>query len=496
MKNIKTNQIYNPFLPLNEYVPDGEPHVFGDRVYLFGSHDKEKGDAFCMLDYVGYSAPVTDLTDWRYEGVIYTAKQDPYYSSERQYMYAPDVVRGNDGRYYLYYGLEGFSSPISVAVCDTPTGKYEYYGYVRNADGSVFKRFIPFDPAVLNDDGIIRLYYGWSLEDIGGHDPNEPSKFDEKMINLQVMLFNKTRDEVLGEPESIMGANTVTLADDMLTVTSEPVRIVPGAFFANGTTFEKHAFFEGSSIRKVGHLYYFIYSSEFHHELCYAVSKYPDRDFVCGGTIVSNGDIGYKGRKAEERLAASGNNHGSIEYINGQWYVFYHRQTHGTEFSRQACAEAIEILPDGSIPQVEITSCGLNKGPLLAIGEYPAVIACNLTNGNMPHLVNKKEVTGIPCVTSSVNERYITGIENGTLIGFKYFKFQEPVKLTLKVKGEGDGKFVISTSSKELGQIEVTASDLWKEISTIIDTKGTESLNLTYLGNGSIDLLELKFENI
>ena len=36
-------QIFNPYLPLNEYIPDGEPHVFGDRVYVYGSHDKENG---------------------------------------------------------------------------------------------------------------------------------------------------------------------------------------------------------------------------------------------------------------------------------------------------------------------------------------------------------------------------------------------------------------------------------------------------------------------
>ena len=89
---MKKNQIYNPFLPLYEYIPDGEPHVFGDRVYHYGSHDKEGGDTFCMLDYVCYSAPVDDLTDWRYEGVIYQAKQDPRYPAP-QYMYAPDVVQ-------------------------------------------------------------------------------------------------------------------------------------------------------------------------------------------------------------------------------------------------------------------------------------------------------------------------------------------------------------------------------------------------------------------
>ena len=81
----------------------------------------------------------------------------------------------------------------------------------------------------------------------------------------------------------------------------------------------------------------------------------------------------------------TGTTHGSIECINGQWYVFYHRLTHKSDYSRQACAEPITILPDGSIPQVEITSCGLNGKPLHGTGTYPAVIACNITNGHMPH---------------------------------------------------------------------------------------------------------------
>ena len=62
---MQRRQAYNPFLPLNEYIPDGEPHVFGNRVYLYGSHDREGGYTFCMEDYVVYSAPVDDLTDWR-----------------------------------------------------------------------------------------------------------------------------------------------------------------------------------------------------------------------------------------------------------------------------------------------------------------------------------------------------------------------------------------------------------------------------------------------
>ena len=156
-------QVFNPYLPLNEYIPDGEPHIFGDRVYIYGSHDKEGGDDFCMLDYVTWSAPVTDLKDWRYEGVIYQAKRDPLYPKYK-YMYAPDVVRGNDGRYYLYYSLANTypdcSYIMGVAVCDTPCGEFEYLGFVRHKDGTPMQDYAIFDPACLNDNGVIRFYYG------------------------------------------------------------------------------------------------------------------------------------------------------------------------------------------------------------------------------------------------------------------------------------------------------------------------------------------------
>ena len=58
-------------LPSWEYIPDGEPYVFGDRVYVYGSHDRFNGHVFCLGDYMGWSAPVNDLSDWRCEGVIY-----------------------------------------------------------------------------------------------------------------------------------------------------------------------------------------------------------------------------------------------------------------------------------------------------------------------------------------------------------------------------------------------------------------------------------------
>lgn len=89
---------------------------------------------------------------------------------------------------------------------------------------------------------------------------------------------------------------------------------------------------------------------------------YGSHDFYNGYVHDRNGiRLGERDKyKPVDMTAAYGaNNHGSIEQINGQWYIFYHRHTNGTWYSRQGCAEKIEVLEDGGIPQVEMTSCGL-----------------------------------------------------------------------------------------------------------------------------------------
>ena len=457
-------QVYNPFLPLYEYIPDGEPHVFDGRVYIYGSHDREGGWTFCMDDYMVWSAPEDDLSDWRCEGVSYRAKQDPMYP-DMKYMYAPDVVRGNDGRYYLYYcmsgdyGVGGYRCPISVAVSDKPAGEFEYLGHVKYPDGSLMMKYVCFDPAVINDGGVIRLYYGTQYEFEEQH-PGE-----DWVVEREADMYGRTREEILSYPDSINGPVMLVLEDDMLTVKEEPHHIIP--YKVKGTGFEEHPFFEGSSMRKAGDKYYFVYSSQQNHELCYAVSDKPDADFVFGGTIVSNGDVGLNGRRAEDRLNMTGTTHGSIEKINGEWYVFYHRLTHKSDYSRQACAEKISILPDGSIAQAEITSCGLNGGALKAEGTYPAAIACNITNGHMPHgcnsiysekfpNVNHRILDGTEVTYANVfenregrAERFIAEIEDGTLIGFKYFDFKNVKKLTVSARVENEANEIKSMEGRK-----------------------------------------------
>lgn len=534
------NQIYNPFLPLYEYIPDGEPHVFGDRVYHYGSHDKEGGDTFCMLDYVCYSAPVDDLTAWRYEGVIYQAKQDPRYPAP-QYMYAPDVVQGNDGRFYLYYcmggdyGQEGYQGPVSVAVCDTPTGQYEYLGVVKSPDGSPMLKYICFDPAVLNDDGTIRLYYGTQYD----YEERDDFLTNDFYLQDEIQMFGRSREEILSYPDSIMGPVMAVLSDDMLTVKEEAKHIIP--YRVKGTSFEAHPFFEGSSMRKVGRKYYFIYSSWQNHELCYATSDQPDRDFVFGGTIISNGDIGYRGRDTQHKLNMTGTTHGSIIEINGQWYVFYHRLTHKSDYSRQACAEKIRILEDGSIPQAEMTSCGLNDGPLSAEGTYPAVIACNLTNGHMPHGSNSVFQISFPNVTHKGQERFIAEIEDNTLIGYKYFECRSVKQFGITYRMETEKNRVIfdgryrtdirsqddenfantysaekqkaltesvnpnrstenyfsiccDTPNAEVGRLVLDDVEDWKTIITSVNIPdGIHAFYLVYHGQKKIQLMELLF---
>lgn len=350
-------QAFNPYLPSWEYIPDAEPHVFGDRVYIYGSHDKFNGVSFCLNDYVCWSAPVDDLADWRFEGVIYRRRQDPNGKGGfMNAMFAPDVCRGADGRYYLYYFI-GYKGLISVAVCDEPAGKYEFFGHVRYADGTLLGKKgepLQFDPGVfVDDDGKIYLYTGFGPVNypsvlLGGHKPSE------------------------------RGAMGFELDSDMLTVRRGPVYIgVKGKKEGAGTPYEGHEFFEASSMRKFGGKYYFVYSAFEGHELCYAVSEDPLGGFRFGGTLVSNGDVGVGGRTKAEAVNYTGNTHGSVIEIGGKYYVFYHRQTNRNQFSRQACAEEISF-ENGVFRQAETTSCGLNGGPLRGVGEYEARIACNL----------------------------------------------------------------------------------------------------------------------
>ena len=430
---MKAKQAFNPYLPSWEYIPDGEPHVFENRVYVYGSHDRFNAPIFCVNDYVCWSAPMDDLSDWRYEGVIYRKNQDPKNRLGLRLLFAPDVCRGADGRYYLYYAFD-FMGIMGVAVCDTPAGKYQFLGHVHYPEGTVWGRKkgdqFPFDPGVLaDDDGRIWLYSG----------------FYTPMPAL-VTGGRKLRND---------GGTVVELEQDMLTIKGEPKVIFPKE---GPGSFPNHEFFEASSIRKDGDRYIFVYSSRHNHELCYAVSGRPDGGFAFGGTLVDQGDLFLNG-KTDEKSALNylGNTHGGLLKLGEQWYIFYHRQTNRHSYSRQACAERLEQTPDGSFCQAEVTSCGLNGGPLRGIGRYPAYIACNLWSrdgvGRYDCPSPRRVFAAHPYFTQTGKDRegngdqYIANMRDGAVAGFKYFDIRGVKAVSVELSGTAEGEFLLSDTS-------------------------------------------------
>jgi hypothetical protein len=474
-------QVFNPYLPPYEYVPDGEPRIFGDRIYIYGSHDDVEGRDFCTGDYVVWSAPANQLSDWQYHGISYRKTQDPMSENGTRPLFAPDVVQGADGRYYLYYCL-CFVPRISVAVSENPEGPFEFYGYVKYPkhilDGKFLEEHNPFDPGVLVDeDKRVYLYYGFAIN---------------------MMIHGK---KVVGCP----GSMVVELENDMLTVKAEPLMVIPNGDNAEGTDFEGHGFYEASSIRKRDGIYYFIYSSELSHELCYATSSSPLGKFQYGGIIISNGDMGIKG--TDKPVVIMGNNHGSIIQIQKDWFVFYHRHTHANSFCRQGCAEKIAFDSNGAIKQVEITSCGLNQGSLMARGKYPSYIACHLTTPRMPEMVIVGESLKnlIPYICEDTckmdvekSAHFIANIVNGTEIGFKYFCLENNTSIHVFLRGNAKGKIKVICGWKEtdfIGEKDININTKeWKDVEVqLVPLEGDFPIYFVFDIEGTLELEGFSF---
>ena len=382
----------NPYLPNWEYIPDGEPRVFGDRIYVYGSHDRKDSIDFCDYKLKVWSAPVSDPTKWVCHGDIFRSRDGHDSPSDVDWtdelLFAPDVVE-RGGKYYLYAYI--VNAKGCVAVADRPEGPFRLlsrykYDIPNHYDNGTF-----IDPGVLvDDDGRVYIYCGYQ----GSY-----------MCELKDNMY-----------EAVPG--------------SYKLDIIPTA--------EPHCFFEACSPRKINGTYYLIYSPQRGSCLDYATSDSPTGPFTYRGTIIDNG-IDFPG----------GNDHGSVCCINGQWYIFYHRMTNGTIMSRRGCVERIEILPDGTIPQVEMTSLGFEES-LNPYDFTPADTACVLKGGCY-------------ITETSVFERPIVNVTDGCVMGWKYFDFGEDfasktMQIRLKLRGTGSrGRVHVrldSEDGEELGTVD------------------------------------------
>ena len=158
----------NPYMPVWEYVPDAEPYVFEDpdnpgeyRVYVYGSHDTQGETIPCGFDQVVWSAPVDDLTRWRYDGVSFYVGDADVTTN----LYAPDVceVVNDDGTktYYLYPNATQSKQYYRVAKSDRPDGPFKVCEW--SSTNALDNNILTSDPAVfMDDDGRVYGYWGSS----------------------------------------------------------------------------------------------------------------------------------------------------------------------------------------------------------------------------------------------------------------------------------------------------------------------------------------------
>ena len=492
----------NPYMPLWEHIPDGEPYVFDDpdnpgkqRVYIYGSHDNLV-TAYCGRDQVVWSAPVEDLTKWRYDGKILVvdknAKGEPFDTNgTADVLYAPDVTLMTDSTgkktYYLFPNDQTGMRNGLIAKSDRPDGPFEVCNW--NADDPTkVDGVYGFDPAVfVDDDGRVYGYWGFEHSMAAEIDPT-------------TMCTVKPGTKIV---------------DGMVSGRNEP-----GIF----------SFFEASSIRKIKDKYIFIYSrftkdGEFglpvsNYTLAYAYSDKPLGPWTYGGTIIDG-----RGREKDEQgnviasATPDGNTHGSICEVNGQWYVFYHRQTGTNEYARQAMVAPIEVkVEEGPGGKVEISegeynSEGFALDGLNPLERHSAGIACWHTGPkpaehNWPNNTFYGSYIEVSYGTATNfdapydlknNTNRVVNNTAGSIVGYKYFNFtktygEDDLQLLLRLMPEGvNGKILVmadrpweSKGGILLGQFDLkadmpqTSTELAIEVPALADLTGKHAIYFVF----------------
>lgn len=451
----------NPYLPLWEHLPDGEPRVFEDpdrpgkyRAYIIGSHDVTYS-AYCGNDIRMWSAPVEDLSQWRDEGPIFTWFVDGQWDT----MFAPDLVEVKDRKtgkktYYLYPHSRGWRRVAMVCKGDRPNG--------------------PFTPVNLTDDG--RQCLPGSLIDF------DPSVFIENITDkrdkdydrgFRAYVFYGFRHSTAYEldQDNMYAVRPGTEVHDYFIPASERYGVVRDPEGTQYPALYKDQnpgdfnFFEASSIRQVGNKYVMVFSGysgpdyglgSTNSALRYAFGDSPLGPWRSGGVLVdSRGVVPNEDGTRLVTTNAAHNTHGSLQEINGQWYVFYHRPPRGFGNARQAMVAPVKItwdkkkVSDGGMVRItaydpytknnewtasasngmtytgaEVTSEGFQIFGLPPYRYYSAGLACYMTGNEWMQDNHDVWNDGMD----------LAGINNRGIVGFKYFGFGGLDKDTKGVK--------------------------------------------------------------
>ena len=448
-----TANAQNPYLPLWEHLPDGEPRVFEDpdqpgrfRAYIIGSHDVSY-DRYCGPDIRIWSAPVEDLTQWRDEGTIFKY----FTGGQWDTMYAPDLVETVDRQtgkktYWLYPHSRGYRRVGTVCRGDRPDGPFTPVNLTADGTQCLPGSLIDFDPSVF-----IELV----------NDKKDPDYLTGYRAYVFYGFQHSTACQL--DPTTMYSQRPGTeLIDPFIPASSHDGRLLDkeGAEYKalyKGQNPLEFNFFEASSIRQVGNKYVMVFSGYSGKEyglgntnsaLRYAYGDSPLGPWRSGGVLVDSRGVvtGEDGAKLITTNAGH-NTHGSLQQINGQWYVFYHRPPRGFGNARQAMVAPVKVECDkksvakggqvritGYDPFVksnewtaratdgneytgaEVTSEGFQIFGLPPYRYYSAGIACFMYGPNAGQYMQDNHDVWNDHMT-------LAGILNGGIIGFKYFGF-------------------------------------------------------------------------
>lgn len=543
----------NPYLPLWEHLPDGEPRVFEDpdnpgkmRAYIIGSHDVTY-KSYCGNDIRIWSAPVENLTDWRDEGPVFSH----YVNGKWDTMFAPDLVEVKDkatGKktYWLYPHSRGWRRVPMVCKGDRPDGPFTPVNL--NADGTacVDGSIIDFDPSVFIENITDRK------------DPDFARGFRAYVFYgfRHSTAFELDQDNMYAVRPNTQIHDYFIPASERYGVIRDPKGTQYPALY-KGQNPGEFNFFEASSIRQVGNKYVMVFSGysgpdyglgSTNSALRYAYGDSPLGPWRSGGVLVdSRGVVPNEDGTHLVGMNAAHNTHGSLQEINGQWYVFYHRPPRGFGFARQAMVAPVKIEWDkkavakgGQVRIVaydpyaknnewtaeasdgtkytgaEVTSEGFHIFGLPPYAYYSAGIACYMSNQQW--LQDNFDVWN--------NSMDLANIPNGGIVGFKYFGFGGLAKaskginafngtktgdgtklcLNLTPKGKGafrihvmlDGPYSNATwQGKEIAVVDVKGDAAQKAASYEVAVPAVEGLTgkhaiyLVIEGKGSEGLLDL-----
>lgn len=299
-----TASAQNPFIT-DQFTADPSARVFGNRVYVFPSHDIKAPDGknlrkdwFCMEDYHVFSSE--NLVDWTDHGVIVTQNKVPWVKPDSYAMWAPDAIE-RDGKYYFYFPATpkdstiGRGFTIGVAVANKPEGPY------IPADRPI-KGVRGIDPGVFIDKKDGQAYLYWSQGNLYG------AKLNANMLELDSEVFTLKEFPAKGLKEG------------------------PYVFERNGIYYMTYPHVENNIER-----------------LEYATSDNPLGPFKLAGVIM------------DESPTGCWTNHQSIIQFKNQWYLFYHHNDLSPRFdkNRSIRIDSLFFNSDGTIKKVIPTLRGV-----------------------------------------------------------------------------------------------------------------------------------------